>query len=302
MKKVFTAVLASALVLAASCDSKENTAKGNFNQEETALGDSLATAFGHMQGAQALSNFKRYESMMTEQQRNDFKKAEFVKGLELVLSTDTANLAFLNGVQQGLQMYGIFMDKNLGVPVDAKSIVAAFSEAYNCDTITQADIVKYSSEFEAVMNSVRAKADAKAEAEARETPEAKENIAAGEKYISERLAEGFQKTESGVAYKILNPGEGDKVTDKDIIKMTYVGKHLNGEEFDRSMGDTPTRSSVANLVRGFQDGLFQLGKGGSAILVIPGELAYGAKGRGPIGKMETLVFEVTVNDIETPAN
>lgn len=300
MKKVLTAVVASALVFAASCDSKQKSGNENYNQEEVALGDSLSTSFGHMQGSQALSNLKRYEQMMTEQQRNDFKKAEFIKGLELVLSTDTTNIAFLNGVQQGLQMYGIFMDKNLGVPVDAKAIVNAFAEVYNCDTISQTEIVKYNGEFESVMNSVREKAEARAEAEALETPEAKDNIAAGEKYISERVAEGFQKSESGLAYKILNPGEGNKVTDKDIVKVTYVGKHLNGEEFDRSMGDTPSRMSVANLVKGFQEGLSQLGKGGSAILVIPGELAYGAKGRGPIGKMETLVFEVTVDDIETP--
>lgn len=305
MKKVLTAVFASALVFAASCSSNENGTKdnGNFSTEEKALGDSLATSFGHMQAAQAISNFKRYEAMMTEQQRANFKKDEFLKGLELVLGTDTANIAFLNGVQQGLQMYGIFMDKNLGVPVDAKLVVAAFAEVYNTDSITQPQIAIYSGEFDTVLQKVQDKAQERADAEARETPEAKDNIAAGEKYMNERLAEGFQKTDSGVAYKILNPGEGDKVTESDIIKMTYVGKHLNGEEFDRTMGDTPTRTSVAGLVPGFRDGLYQLAKGGSAIFVIPADLAYGAQGRGPIGKMETLVFEVTVNDIEstTPA-
>lgn len=303
MKKVLTAVFATALVLAASCDSKENGNKtaANYSAEETALGDSLSTSFGQMQAAQAQSTFNRYKAMMTPDQLKNFNKDEYLKGLELVLTTDTANIAFLNGVQQGLQMYGIFMDKNLGVPVDAKKLVAAFAEVYKTDSMTQEQIAKYNSQFEAVLGNVQAKAEAKAEAEARETPEAKENIAAGEKYIGERMAEGFQKTQSGVAYKILNPGEGDKVKKEDIVKMTYVGKHLNGEEFDRTMGDTPTRSAVANLVPGFQDGLSLLGKGGSAIIVIPGDLAYGAKGRGPIGKMETLVFEVTVNDIESTA-
>ena len=297
MKKVLTAIFASAMVLAASC-SGEKGADANYSSEEKAAGDSLATAFGHMQGAQALNNFKRVESMMTEQQLQDFKKDEFIKGLELVLTTDTANLAFLNGVQQGLQMYGIFMDKNLGVPVDAKAIVAAFAEVYNSDSLTTEKSVVYQSEFEDILGKIQDRAQKKAEAEARETPEAKENIAAGEKYMNDRMAEGFSKTASGVAYKILNPGEGDKVKESDIIKMKYVGKHVNGDEFDRTPGETSTRSSVANLVPGFKDGLYLLGKGGSAILVIPGDLAYGAMGRGPIGPMETLVFEVTVDDIE----
>ncbi|MDE6317488.1 MAG: FKBP-type peptidyl-prolyl cis-trans isomerase [Muribaculaceae bacterium] len=298
MKKVLTAIFASAMVLAASCSGDKNNNDANYSAEEKAAGDSLSTAFGHMQGAQALSNYKRIEPMMTEQQRNDFKKDEFIKGLELVLTTDTANLAYLNGIQQGLQMYGIFMDKNLGVPVDAKAIVAAFAEVYNTDSLTTEMSVKYQSEFEEILGNIQARAEAKAEAEARETPEAKENIAAGEKYISDRMAEGFQKTASGVAYKIITPGDSTKVKESDVIKMKYVGKHVNGEEFDRTPGDNSTRSAVANLVPGFRDGLYLLGKGGSAIIVIPGDLAYGAKGRGPIAPMETLVFEVTVEDIE----
>lgn len=298
MKKVLTAVFASALVLASSCGKTGNNSNGNFSQEEKALGDSLSLTFGQMQGAQALSNFERVKPMMNEQQLANFKKEEFLKGLELVLSTDTANLAFLNGVQQGLQMYGIFMDKSLGVPVDAKSIMAGFSEVYNRDSIDQVISAKYNVEFQGIMEKIQAKAQEKADAEALETDEAKDNIAAGEKYAAERVAEGFQKSESGLVYKVINEGEGDKVGEKDIVNVIYVGKHINGEEFDHSAGDTPTRMSVANLVKGFQEGLSKLGKGGSAVLVIPGELAYGAQGRGPIGKMETLVFEVTVDGIE----
>lgn len=300
MKKIFTAVVASALVLASSCGSKgsENAASSS---EDKALGDTLSMTFGEMQGAQALNNFKRYEPMMSEKQKKDFKKEEFLKGLELVLTTDTTNLAFLNGVQQGLQMYGIMMDKNLGVPVDAKLIVNAFREVYSNDSISQEEIAKINGDFEAAMGKIREKAEAKAEAEARETQEAKDNVAAGEKYAQERLAEGFQKSESGLVYKINNPGEGEKVAADDVVLVTYVGKHIDGTEFDRSVGDKPSRMSVANLVDGFKEGLYMLGKGGSATLVVPGELAYKGKGRGPIGKMETLVFEITVNDIEKPA-
>lgn len=298
MKKVLTAVFASALVLASCGKTDNNSNNGNFSQEEKALGDSLSLTFGQMQGAQALSNFERMKPMMNEQQLANFKKDEFIKGLELVLSTDTANLAFLNGVQQGLQMYGIFMDRNLGVPVDAKAIIKGFADVYNTDSIDQAASAKYSVEFQGILDKVQTKAQEKAEAEALESQEAKDNIAAGEKYAAERVAEGFQKSESGLVYKITNEGEGDKVGENDIVNVTYVGKHINGEEFDRSMGDTPARMSAANVVKGFQEGLTKLGKGGSAILVIPGELGYGAMGRGPIGKMETLVFEITVDGIE----
>lgn len=74
-----------------------------------------------------------------------------------MLSTDTANLAFLNGVQQGLQMYGIFMDKNLGVPVDAKAIIKGFADVYNTDSIDRAASAKYSVEFQGILDKVQAK-------------------------------------------------------------------------------------------------------------------------------------------------
>lgn len=299
MKKIFTAVVASALVLASSCGSKSN--ENVASSEDKVLGDTLSMTFGKMQGAQALNSFKRYEPMMTEKQKKDFKKEEFLKGLELVLTTDTTNLAFLNGVQQGLQMYGILMDKNIGVPVDAKLIVDAFRQVYSNDTISQEEMAKINGDFEATMGKIREKAEAKIEAEARESQEAKDNVAAGEKYAQERLAEGFQKSESGLVYKINNPGEGEKVAAEDVVLVTYVGKHIDGTEFDRTVGENPTRMAVANLVDGFKEGLYMLGKGGSATLVVPGELGYKGKGRGPIGKMETLVFEIVVNDIEKPA-
>lgn len=301
MKKVFIAIFALAAVVVTSCNNEKKT-EGDFTKVESALGDSLATSFGKMQGAQALNNYKRYEQMMTPEQQKNFKKEEFLKGLELVLTTDTANIAYLNGIQQGLQMYGIFMDKGLGVPVDAKVIIKAFTEVYNRDTLDQITTSKYNNEFQDVFAKVQELASKKAEAEAKETPEAKENIAAGEKYIAEKVAEGYTKTASGLAYKINNEGEGEKVKPTDIVRVKYVGTHVNGEEFDRSMGDEPTRMSVAGLVKGFQEGLALLGKGGSATIIVPGDLAYGAMGRGPIGKMETLVFEITVDDIETPGN
>lgn len=305
MKKVLSAVCATALLLASACSSDKKTDNSNFSAEEIALGDSLTISFGHMQAAQSAMQFNRYKMMMTEDQIKNFDKKQFIKGLELILSTDTANIAFLNGVQQGLQMYGIFMDKNLGVPVDAKQLIKAFADVYNTDSISQEQAMTFSADFDAILTKVRANAEAKAEAAARETPEAKENIAKGEKYISDRIAEGFQKTKSGVAYKINNPGEGRKVTEDDVVKMTYVGKHLNGDIFDQTVGDAPTQSAVASLVPGFREGLCLLAKGGSATIVIPADLAYGAKERGPIKPMETLVFEITVNDIvekEAPAD
>lgn len=295
MKKVIFALAASAMVLVTSCGG-EKAPKGDFSPEETQLGDSLALTFGQYQGAQSLAQVNRMLPMMPEHKRTAFNKEEFLKGLELVMTTDSANIAFLFGLQQGLQMHGI-LDTDLGVPVDGKAIVASFSKVFNDTAMAQETLAKYEVEFQKISERVQDNMRKKEEAKALETEEAKENIAAGEKYMADRIAEGYSKSSTGLVYKIINPGDSAKVGENDVVRLSYVGKRLNGEEFDSSMGEAQRRS-VANFIPGFREGLSLLGKGGQAIIVVPGDLGYGATGRGPIGKMEAMVFEITVEDVE----
>lgn len=303
MKKVFIAAL-TAVVALTSCggDDKNSgeSAKGNYTKEEIALGDSVSIAFGEAQGADALSQIQRMLPMMPADKQKAFSKDEFLKGVELVMTVDTANVAFLFGIQQGLRMQGILM-ADLGVPVDAKDIVAAFSKVLKSDTIDQAKLAIYQMNMQNLGQEIQALQQKKAEEEALKSPEAIENIEAGKKYADERVAEGFTRTDSGLVYKINNEGTGEKVGPNDIVSVKYVGKHIDGTEFDRSPGDAPSKMNASGVVKGFQEGLELLGKGGSATIVIPGDLGYGALGRGPIGKMETLVFEITVDDIQKPA-
>lgn len=303
MKKVFIAAL-TAVVALTSCggDDKNSgdSAKGNYTKEEIALGDSVSTAFGEAQGADALTQIQRMLPMMPADKQKAFSKDEFLKGVELIMTADTANVAFLFGIQQGLRMQGILM-ADLGVPVDAKEIVASFAKVLKSDTIDQAQLAMYQMNMQNLGQEIQALQQKKAEEEALKSPEAVENIEAGKKYADERVAEGFTRTDSGLVYKINNEGTGEKVGPNDIVSVKYVGKHIDGTEFDRSPGDAPSQMNASGVVKGFQEGLALLGKGGSATIVIPGDLGYGALGRGPIGKMETLVFEITVDDIQKPA-
>ena len=58
----------------------------------------------------------------------------------------------------------------------------------------------------------------------------------GENYIAEFLKqEGAQQTESGLAYKIINPGSDKKaVSSKDTVWVNYKGTHLDGTVFDQN--------------------------------------------------------------------
>lgn len=293
MKKTILASICCAAMLLASC--AESKKASDATPEDQALGDSIATALGTAAGTQENQKYQQYLNQMSETEKANFKKEEFIRGLELVLKTDTANIAYLNGIFTGLNLFnpvaGMSRD---GIPVDPDILIKAFRTAYMADSV--GDVQAAMTEYRRLYMQVQARVTEKQEQAKAESPEAKQNVADGEKLIKDKLAEGYQKTESGLVYKIDNPGEGDKVTRDDKIKIAYVGKHVNGEVFDQSEGYS---AQASGFIPGFTEGLTLLGKGGSATLVIPADLAYGVNGAGQsIGPNETLIFEISILDIE----
>lgn len=109
-----------------------------------------------------------------------------------------------------------------------------------------------------------------------------------------------QKTDWGVYYQVLNPGQGPKPAIGKFANVQYKGSLLNGEVFDQ--GVYPLQIGTGGSIKGFEEGIRQLGKGGRAIIYIPSVLGYGAVGSGPkIKANENLVFEIEVLDItDTP--
>ncbi len=116
----------------------------------------------------------------------------------------------------------------------------------------------------------------------------------GEKYIAEQMKKdsAFVQTPSGLCYKILNEGEGDNFKENDVVDVIYMGKHIDGTEFDNSNGNA-VQFPLQNVVAGFREVITHMKPGSKAIAIIPGHLGYGDRGQGPIGPNETLVFELT---------
>ncbi|NRB51961.1 MAG: FKBP-type peptidyl-prolyl cis-trans isomerase [Saprospiraceae bacterium] len=86
-------------------------------------------------------------------------------------------------------------------------------------------------------------------------------------------------TNSGLFYRILEPGEGDLLKWADYIKVHYRGYFLNGKEFDSSYqrGD-PISFYIGNMIPGWNEGLQLLSPGAKASFIVPSHLAYGEKG------------------------
>lgn len=129
---------------------------------------------------------------------------------------------------------------------------------------------------------------------------AEENRKKGEAFLQEnKTKDGVVTLPSGVQYKIINAGNGQRPTDGDTVECYYRGTLLNGTEFDGTEAGKPATLKVEMLTAGWKEALKLMPKGSKWQIFIPSQLAYGSRGVGSdIGPNETLVFEVALLDIK----
>jgi peptidylprolyl isomerase len=107
------------------------------------------------------------------------------------------------------------------------------------------------------------------------------------------------RTDSGLMYMVLKEGSGDKPASGTMISAHYTGMFVDGRKFDSSIDrGEPIRFQVGKgrVIDGWDEALLDMKKGEKRILIIPPDLAYGHKQRGPIPPNSTLVFEVELVD------
>jgi FKBP-type peptidyl-prolyl cis-trans isomerase len=105
------------------------------------------------------------------------------------------------------------------------------------------------------------------------------------------------KTASGLAYKVLAPGTGDKKPRKwDRVQVQYTGWTTDGKMFDSSLTrGRPSTFPVDRVVPGWTEGLQLMVKGEKTRFWVPEALAYAGQPGKPAGM---LVFDVELVEIE----
>lgn len=118
----------------------------------------------------------------------------------------------------------------------------------------------------------------------------------------EKLASGFEKTDSGLRYQIIQNGDGQKAEKGKTVSVHYKGQLPDGTVFDSSYKrnqpiDFPL--GMGQVIPGWDEGILLLKVGDKARFVIPSELAYGSRGAGGvIPPNATLIFDVELMNIK----
>lgn len=121
----------------------------------------------------------------------------------------------------------------------------------------------------------------------------------GEKFLEANgKKEGIVTTDSGLQYKILEPGNDVKPGPQDTVWVRYKGTLLDGTVFDEVAADAdPIRLTLNRVVPGWTEGLQLIGEGGKIDLYLPSELGYGEQGNQAIGPNSVLTFNVELTKV-----
>ena len=194
------------------------------------------------------------------------------------LKTDLDTLAYAIGYDMGAQI------KNIDSTINPNVIASGIRDYIaGSSKMTKEDMRKFMEEYFMVRVPMK-------------------NAQASKEFLAKvEKEEGVVKTESGLLYKVLEPGLEDRPTSlQDTVMVHYKGMLKNGKKFESShdAGNDPVQFPLDRVIKGWGEGLQHVGKGGKIILYIPAELAYGERGAGVfIGPNEALIFEVELLDV-----
>jgi len=114
-----------------------------------------------------------------------------------------------------------------------------------------------------------------------------------------------KRTYTGLRYIVLKPADKNSPSPVPgtLVAVLYKGMLLDGTVFDKSP-DTEhplkTRLGRGDLIDGWEEALQKMHKGEKWLLIVPPEMAYGARGKPPaIPRRATLVFEMELVDFES---
>ncbi len=121
----------------------------------------------------------------------------------------------------------------------------------------------------------------------------------GAEFLAQNIEkEGVKETSSGLQYKVLEEGTGEKPSPQDTVVVHYRGTFVDGTQFDSSYDrNQPAKFQVTQVIPGWTEVLQMMKEGAKWKVWIPYDLAYGEQGRQGIPPFSTLIFEVELLEI-----
>src|SRR5215469_14938826 len=206
------------------------------------------------------------------------------------LKTDKDKFSYALGMNFGENF------RKQGLDVDPSVFAKAFADSFNTGKTAMSE-EDMKTVLTAASQEIRKK---QAALQAQKAEQAQKD---GEKFLADNKAkEGVVTLPSGLQYKILKQGTGEKPTLEDTVVCNYKGTLINGTEFDASeKHGGPATFPVKGVIPGWTEALQLMPAGSKWQLFVPSNLAYGQQGPPDLGPNATLIFDVELVSIQKAA-
>lgn len=201
----------------------------------------------------------------------------------------------------GLDIVSTF--KQMDVDIDLKAFRAGMEDALAGKALLSTN--EQQAAMDALSKSMQAKAQELAKIEgAKNLKEGQTFLAANRNkegvQIKEVTARDGSKTE--LQYKILKSGPpGPSPKKEDTVEVHYVGRLIDGTEFDNSVKrGFPATFGVTDVLTGWTEALQMMKAGDKWEIFLPPGLAYGEFPTPHIGPNSTLIFDIELLSFFTP--
>ena len=203
------------------------------------------------------------------------------------LRSEKEKLSYALGMNLGNEIRGQSME------VDLDALVRGIRDARSGKTLLT------KKEALAAINAFRS--DLKRKQTASNSDQGARNTKEGEAFLAEnKIKDGVVSLPSGLQYRILKTGEGEKPAIDDTVVVQYRGTFIDGSEFASSYRTKkPATLALRKAFKGWSEALQLMPVGSKWELFVPSHLAYGERGsRGRIGPNATLIFELELLSVK----
>lgn len=289
MKKVISAIMLPAILLAASCSSDKVPA-ADPNATPATFGDSISYYLGRTAGAQLNEEYAH----MTDEQKAQFNSDDFLAGLNTLLSADSISTSYLAGLSQALQFAQMTLRmRQAGIEVDPSLFIAQLQACLTADSLSagqiEADIATVTdldSRAQAIMQQVALE-------------KVNENKIRAEKFLADKRKTNpaIEVTASGLTYEVTKQGTGNVAQPGDVVPAIVSATTIGGKELFTTGGQPkPVNSQTA--MPGLAEALTTLPAGTIATLYIPASLAFGDEGTpdGTVLPGELVIVQLEIID------
>lgn len=229
---------------------------------------------------------------------NEYAIAEFLSGFQAAVnsreSQATYNFGYMVGSQVGMQG-GMMTKQFFGEDTDKKINKEAVIAAATAGLLEKPLVMPNASVFLQMKGQ-----EMQMKQMQKQQEDAKALAQAGEDFLAiNKTKEGVVTLPSGLQYKVLTEGTGDKPKLEDQVRCHYHGTLIDGTVFDSSINrGEPADFPVGGVIPGWIEALQLMPVGSKWELYIPSDLAYGEQGAGgKIGPNSALIFQIELLEI-----